>query len=122
MFKRLVLLVVVLLILSGSAVYAADAPAMQWHKGFGTDRGDHVHYGMQTSDSGFIMTGETSESRRYSNMLLMGTSYGKRPTPLTEMVQSGALIQPAMEELSPPDMSAVRKEVINSYQMTDKVP
>ena len=73
MFKRLVLLVVVLLILSASAVYAADAPAMQWHKGFGTDRGDHVHYGMQTSDSGYIMAGETSESRNNSNMLVVKT-------------------------------------------------
>ncbi|MHC4721704.1 MAG: hypothetical protein ACYS6I_03240, partial [Planctomycetota bacterium] len=61
MFKRLILLVVVLLILSGSAVYAAGAPPMQWHKGHGTDRGDHVHYGLQTSDGGYIMTGQTSE-------------------------------------------------------------
>ena len=73
MFKRLVLFVAVLLILSGSAVYAADAPAIQWHKGFGTDRGDHVHYGMQTSDGGYIMTGQTSESGRYSNMLTVKT-------------------------------------------------
>ena len=61
MFKRLVLLVLVLIILSESAVYAADAPAMQWHKGHGTDSGDHVHYGLQTSDGGYIMAGETSE-------------------------------------------------------------
>ena len=71
MFKRLVLLVVVLLILSGSAVYAADAAAMQWHKGHGTDRGDHVHYGLQTSDGGYIMTGQTSEGRRGSSDMLV---------------------------------------------------
>ena len=27
------------------------------HKGHGIDRGDHVHYGMQTSDGGYIMAG-----------------------------------------------------------------
>jgi hypothetical protein len=73
MFKRLVSLVVVLLMPSVSAVYAADAPAMQWHKGFGTDRGDHVHYGLQAGDGGYIMTGQTSESRRYSDMLVVKT-------------------------------------------------
>ncbi|MHC4791128.1 MAG: DUF4982 domain-containing protein, partial [Planctomycetota bacterium] len=51
----------------------AQAPAMQWHKGHGTDRGDHVHYGMQTSDGGYIMAGETSESRNNSNMLVVKT-------------------------------------------------
>jgi hypothetical protein len=71
MFKRLVLFVVVLLMLSGSAVYAAEAPAMQWHKGHGTDSGDHVHYGMQTSDGGYMMTGQTSEGRRGSSDMLI---------------------------------------------------
>lgn len=43
----------------GSVV--VQAPEMEWHKGHGTNRGDHVHYGMQTSDGGYIMTGQTSE-------------------------------------------------------------
>ncbi len=74
MFKRLVLLVVVLFILSGTVVYAAEAPEMQWHKGHGTDSGDHVHYGLQTSDGGYIMTGQTSEGRRgFSDMLVVKT-------------------------------------------------
>ena len=74
MFKRLVPFVVVLLIVSGSAVYAGDAPAIQWHKGHGTDNGDHVHYGLQTSDGGYIMAGQTSEGRRdISDMLVVKT-------------------------------------------------
>jgi hypothetical protein len=73
MFERLVSLVVVLSLGTVAAVYAADAPAMQWHKGHGTDRGDHVHYGMQTSDGGYIMAGQTSESGRYSDMLVVKT-------------------------------------------------
>ncbi|MHC4436146.1 MAG: hypothetical protein ACYS3S_02215, partial [Planctomycetota bacterium] len=51
-----------------------SAPAMQWHKGHGTDNGDHVHYGMQTSDDGYIMAGQTSEGRRdFSDMLIVKT-------------------------------------------------
>jgi poly(3-hydroxybutyrate) depolymerase len=50
-----------------------QAPAMQWHKGHGTDNGDHVHYGLQTSDGGYIMTGETSEGRRGSDILVVKT-------------------------------------------------
>ena len=49
------------------------APAMQWHKGHGTDGGDHVHYGLQTSDGGYIMTGQASEGRRGSDMLVVKT-------------------------------------------------
>ena len=51
----------------------ARAPAMEWHKGHGTARGDHVHYGLQSSDGGYIMAGETSESRRGSDMLVVKT-------------------------------------------------
>ena len=71
MLKRLVSLVVVLSLSTGAAVYAADAPAMEWHKGHGTDNGDHVHYGLQTSDGGYIMAGETSEGRRGSSDMLV---------------------------------------------------
>jgi hypothetical protein len=44
---------------------------MQWHKGHGTDNGDHVHYGLQTSDGGYIMAGQTSEGRRDSSDMLV---------------------------------------------------
>ena len=27
-------------------------PELGWYRGYGTDAGDHVHYGMQTSDGG----------------------------------------------------------------------
>ncbi|MHC4150697.1 MAG: hypothetical protein ACYSSP_01185, partial [Planctomycetota bacterium] len=49
----------------------AQAPEMQWHKGHGTDNGEHVHYGLQTSDGGYIMTGGTSEGRRGSSDMLV---------------------------------------------------
>jgi len=62
MFKRLVSLVVFLSLLTGSALYAVDAPAMQWHKGHGTSYGNHVHEGMQTSDGGYIGIGQTWDS------------------------------------------------------------
>lgn len=45
---------------------------MEWHKGYGTDGGDHPHFVMQTSDGGYIMTGETS-TRRNSNILIVKT-------------------------------------------------
>jgi hypothetical protein len=44
---------------------------MQWHEGHGTDNGDHVHYGLQTSDGGYIMAGQTSERRRDSSDMLV---------------------------------------------------
>ncbi|MHC4758334.1 MAG: hypothetical protein ACYTE8_06730 [Planctomycetota bacterium] len=73
MFKRIVLIFVGVLILSESAVFAGENPEMEWHKGHGTDGGDHVHYGLQTSDGGYIMTGETSEGRTGSDILVVKT-------------------------------------------------
>jgi len=73
-FKRLVSLVVVLSLLTGSTVYAVDAPAMQWHKGHGTSYGNHVHEGMQTSDGGYIGIGQTWDSHDdYPEMLVIKT-------------------------------------------------
>ena len=75
MFKRLVSLVVVLSLLTGSTLYAVDPPAMQWHKGHGTSYGNHVHEGMQTSDGGYISIGQTWESGSsdYTQMLVIKT-------------------------------------------------
>ena len=74
MFNRLVSLVVVLSILSASALYAVDPPAMQWHKGYGTSYGNHVHEGMQTSDGGYIGIGQTWDSYDdYPEMLVIKT-------------------------------------------------
>jgi hypothetical protein len=57
-----------------TAAFAVEPPAEEWHHGFGTDGGDHVHYGMQTSDGGYIMIGQASERRRGSNMLVVKTN------------------------------------------------
>ena len=50
-----------------------QAPVMEWHKGYGTDGGDHVHYGMQTSDGGYIMVGQTEKDQNGSDMLVVKT-------------------------------------------------
>lgn len=57
-----------------SQMAIAQAPPMEWHNGQGTRGGDHVHYGLQTSDGGYIMTGEASGEREGgSNMLVVKT-------------------------------------------------
>ena len=58
-FRQLHLLI--LAFLAGTVMINAQAPAMQWHHGHGTDNGEHVHEGMQTSDGGFIGIGQTDE-------------------------------------------------------------
>ena len=52
-----------------------QAPEMEWHKGQGTPRGDHVHYGLQTSDGGYIMVGQTVDGvgEYASDMLVVKT-------------------------------------------------
>jgi hypothetical protein len=39
----------------------AQAPLMEWHKGYGTDNGEHIHEIMQTNDGGYIGIGQTDE-------------------------------------------------------------
>ncbi len=39
----------------------AQAPDMEWHKGYGTNNGEHIHEIMQTSDGGYIGIGQTDE-------------------------------------------------------------
>ena len=46
---------VVFLLLSAWVIYSAVAPQIQRHKGHGTYNGDHVRYGLQTSDGGYII-------------------------------------------------------------------
>jgi hypothetical protein len=41
-----------------SAVLQAEAPAIEWFKGQGTDLGEHVHEGCQTSDGGYVAIGQ----------------------------------------------------------------
>ena len=59
---------------SESAVYAVEAPEMQWHKGHGTKNGDHVHYGLQTSDGGYIGIGQTWDSSGEPEMFVVKTN------------------------------------------------
>jgi len=40
----------------------AQPPIIEWHEGFGTNLGDHVHEGWQTSDKGFIGIGQNGET------------------------------------------------------------
>ncbi|NIO85107.1 MAG: hypothetical protein GTN68_31620 [Candidatus Aminicenantes bacterium] len=37
---------------------------MEWHKGYGTENGEHIHEIMQTRDGGYIGIGQVSEGRR----------------------------------------------------------
>ncbi|MEO2003380.1 MAG: hypothetical protein ABGY41_04730 [Candidatus Poribacteria bacterium] len=53
--------------------FADTAPAMEWHKGQGTDGGDHVHHGLQTSDGGYIMVGQSWSEGRGVDMLVVKT-------------------------------------------------
>ncbi len=61
--KRLLSYTIVNIFLSPVFLYA-QAPEMEWHKGYGTDYGEHIHELMQTDDGGFIGIGQTSEGRR----------------------------------------------------------
>ncbi len=74
MFKRLVSLVAVFSLLTGSTLYAVDPPAMEWHKGYGTNYEEQVHEGMQTSDGGYIAIGHSWEgASQFTNMLVIKT-------------------------------------------------
>ena len=54
-----------------STMLFAQAPRMQWHKGYGTNNGEHIHEIMQTSDGGYIGIGQTSESGRDCSDILV---------------------------------------------------
>ena len=43
----------------GTPSVSDDAPAVEWHVGYGTPRDEHVHEGMQTADGGYIGVGKT---------------------------------------------------------------
>jgi len=50
---------------------SAQAPVMEWHKGYGTDNGEHIHEIMQTNDGGFIGIGQTDEGRGIASDILV---------------------------------------------------
>lgn len=70
--KTTVTFIMTILMMGTMSVQAAEAPAMEWLRGHGTDAGDMPHFVMQTSDGGYIMSGETF-SRRNSDILIVKT-------------------------------------------------
>ncbi|MBA7518736.1 hypothetical protein ES705_10809 [subsurface metagenome] len=55
-------------------VSQAQTPAMEWHKGFGTDHEEHIHEGWQTNDRGYIGIGQNAEvGGNHSNILIVKT-------------------------------------------------
>lgn len=46
---------------AGEPSVSADAPVVEWHVGYGTQYGEHVHEGMETSDGGYIGVGQTDD-------------------------------------------------------------
>lgn len=57
---KLNILILVIAAVTGSVF--AQAPLMEWHKGYGTNNGEHIHEVMQTSDGGYIGIGQTDET------------------------------------------------------------
>jgi hypothetical protein len=66
------LILLPVLILAGSNL-PAQPPEIDWFKGFGTDTEEHVHEGMQTSDSGYIAIGHGIETANSDDMLIIKT-------------------------------------------------
>lgn len=56
MIKKIMIISIIV-----NAMIFAKAPEMEWNKGFGTDRGEHIHEIMQTSDRGYIGIGQNGE-------------------------------------------------------------
>ena len=71
--QKIVVIVKALVIMFVStAILYAQAPDMEWHKGYGTDNGEHIHELRQTRDGGYIGIGQTSEDRgNYSEILVI---------------------------------------------------
>jgi hypothetical protein len=47
------------------------APVEVWHKGYGTDDGEHIHEVMETSDGGFIGIGQVAEAAEKASDILV---------------------------------------------------
>ena len=57
----------------GTPSVSDDAPAVEWHVGYGTPRDEHVHEGMQTADGGYIGVGQTDDGAA-SDLLVIKVS------------------------------------------------
>jgi len=60
-YRRIIVLTALIIFASKGF---SQAPDMEWHKGYGTDSGEHIHEIIQTSDSGYIGIGQVSERQR----------------------------------------------------------
>ena len=69
--RRLSLLTVLL----AAGVAFAQAPTMEWHRGYGTKYGEKPQHGMQTRDGGYLVVGMTDDGRHSetSDMLVVKT-------------------------------------------------
>lgn len=57
----------------------AQAPDVEWIKGYGNPNGGHVHYGMQTSDGGYIAVGTSSiGEEKYVGLIVKTDSLGNK--------------------------------------------
>jgi len=57
----------------------AQAPEVEWVKGYGNPNGGHVHYGMQTGDGGYIAVGTSSiGEERYVGLIIKTDSLGNK--------------------------------------------
>lgn len=65
----------VLMSLLAAGLGYAQAPDMEWHRGYGTDKEEKPQHGMQTRDGGYIVVGMTGERARAdrSDMLVVKT-------------------------------------------------
>lgn len=72
LFGKLMILFVVPSLFAGSALYAVEAPEVEWFYGYGTDDEDMVHYVIQTSDGGYLMAGQASVGKT-TDMLIVKT-------------------------------------------------
>jgi hypothetical protein len=68
----------------------AQIPVMEWHKGFGTDKEEHVHEGWQTIDGGYIAVGDNWEGTgEYTNVLVVKTDQQGNQEWLVELGTEG---------------------------------
>jgi hypothetical protein len=57
----------------------AQAPEVEWVKGYGNPNGGHVHHGMQTNDGGYIAVGTSRiGEERYVGLIIKTDSMGNK--------------------------------------------
>lgn len=86
-FMKIRFVFLITISLSANAIVSqAQSPAIEWHKGFGTDLEEHIHEGWQTSDMGFIGIGQNEEvGGNRSNILVVKTDSAGTEEWITEL-------------------------------------